>query len=229
MNLTLAPPLARRVLVAVALFVLGSGAAAANITPPDEVVKKATADLQTVIGQRQAEFRASPNKLYAVMEEMVVPHFDVKYIAQLILARNWKDASEDQRKRFEVAFKNMLMRSYADALVEYHNAVKTEWQPLRMAPDARNVTVHSKLLRDNGPPLPLGFAMRLKDGRWKVYDIIIENLSLVTNFRSQVNSAIKQQGLDGLIQRLERGEALAAPKSGKDAPATGAASKGAAD
>lgn len=215
----------RRVSAAIAglLLALGTGSAAASVTPPDEVVKKATADLQTVIGQRQAEFRADPKKLYAVMEQMVVPHFDVKYIAQLILARNWKDASEDQRKRFEVAFKNMLMRSYADALVEYHNAVKTEWQPLRMAPEAKNVTVHSKLLRQDGPPLPLGFAMRLKDGQWKVYDIIIENLSLVTNFRSQVNSAVKQQGLDGLIQRLERGEALAAPKTGKDAGTQGGA------
>jgi len=197
------------------------GAAVANVTPPDEVVKGTTASLQKVIGERQNEFRADPNKLYAVMEQMVVPRFDLKYITQLILARNWKGASEDQRARFQVAFKNMLMRSYADALLEYHNAVKTEWQPLRMADGATTATVHSKLLRQDGPPLPLGFAMRLKDGEWKVYDIIIENLSLVTNFRSQVNSEIKKQGLDGLIQRLERGESLAAPKSGKGAGSSG--------
>ena len=180
---------------------------AAPLVPPDEVVKTTTERLQKEIAAREKEFRADPGKLYAFVEEVIVPKFDTKYIAQLILARHWKSASDDQKKRFQVAFKDMLVHSYANALVEYHTSVKAEWMPLRMAPDATDVTVQSRLVRTNGkPPVPIGFAMRLKDGEWKVYDIVIENLSLITSFRSQINSEIKRTSLDALIQRLESGQ-----------------------
>jgi len=184
-------------------------AASAATVPPDQVVKTTTERLQKEIVAREKEFRADEAKLYAFVDDVIVPKFDTRYIAQLILARHWKAASADQRKRFQAAFKNMLVRSYANALVEYHSSVKAEWQPLRMAPGATDVTVQSRLVRGNGkPPLPIGFAMRLKDGEWKVYDIVIENLSLVTSFRGQINSEIKRAGLDALIQRLESGQKL---------------------
>jgi phospholipid transport system substrate-binding protein len=184
------------------------GAAAAAPVPPDEVVKSTTERLQKEIAKREAEFRADPTKLYAFVDDVIVPKFDTKYIAQLILARHWRSASADQRARFQAAFKDMLVHSYANALVEYHTSVKAEWQPLRMAPDATDVTVNSRLVREGKPPVPIGFAMRLKDGEWKVYDIVIENLSLVTSFRSQINSEIKRTSLDALIERLESGQQL---------------------
>ena len=191
--------------------------ATAAPVPPDEVVKTTTERLQKEIAVREKEFKADSKKLYAFVDETIVPKFDTKYIAQLILARHWKGASDQQRKRFQVAFKDMLVHSYANALVEYHTSVKAEWMPLRMAKDATDVTVNSRLLREGKPPLPIGFAMRLKDGEWKVYDIVIENLSLVTSFRSQINSEIKRTSLDALIQRLESGQKLepdTAPKKG---------------
>lgn len=179
-------------------------------TPPDEVVKETTTKLQNEISSREKEFRADKKKLYAYVDQVIVPKFDSRYIAQLILARHWKTASDDQRTRFEKAFKVMLVNSYADALVEYNSQVKAEWQPLRMAPDAKDVTVQSKLVRQGGkPPVPIGFAMRLRDGEWKVYDIIIENLSLITSFRSQINSEIKKTSLDAVIAKLEGGQAIA--------------------
>jgi len=201
-----------------ALTGLSTAMAADAPVPPDVVVKSTTERLQKEIGDREQEFKSDPKKLYAFVDEVIVPKFDTKYIAQLILARHWKTASEEQRSRFQAAFKDMLVHSYANALVEYHTQVKAEWQPLRMAPDATDVTVNSRLLREGKPPLPIGFAMRLKDGEWKVYDIVIENLSLVTSFRSQINSEIKRTGLDALILRLESGQKLepeaGQPKSG---------------
>lgn len=190
---------------AFAALVAVSAASAATV-PPDEVVRTTTERLQKEIAARTQEFKVDPNKLYAFVDELIVPKFDTKYIAQLILARHWKAASADQRTRFQAAFKDMLVHSYANALVEYHTSVRAEWQPLRMARDATDVTVQSRLMRDGKPPLPIGFAMRLKDGEWKVYDIVIENLSLVTSFRSQINSEIKRTSLDALIQRLESGQ-----------------------
>jgi phospholipid transport system substrate-binding protein len=200
----------RRMVVAVTALtaLVLAGAAVAAPTPPDEIVKKTTAELQAEIGKREKEFRAKPEKLYAYVEQVIVPRFDTRYIAQLILARHWRAANDDQRARFEVAFKKMLVHSYANALLDHYDSVKAEWQPLRMAPDATDVTVQSRLLRDGKPPLPIGFAMRLKGDEWKVYDIVVENLSLVTSFRSQINSEVKRIGLDALIQKLETGQKL---------------------
>jgi phospholipid transport system substrate-binding protein len=205
----------RKIWIALAGAALASTALAAP-TPPDVVVKETTSRLQTEITQREKEFRADSKKLYAFVDEVIVPRFDTRYIAQLILARNWKSASEDQRKRFETAFKNMLVHSYADALVEYHSSVKPEWTPLRMAPDATDVTVQSRLIRENGkPPLPIGFAMHLKDNEWKVYDIVIENLSLIQSFRGQIGSEIRRSSLDALIQKLEAGQTVVPPTDTK--------------
>ena len=197
-------------LIAATLLLAGAAAASAA-TPPDEVVKSASAELQAGIAKNEKVFRAEPKKLYAYVEQVLLPRFDTKYIAQLILAKHWKAASEDQRARFQVAFKDMLINTYANALLDHYDSVKAEWQPLRMAPDATDVTVQSRVIRTGGkPPLPIGFAMRLKDGEWKVYDIVVENLSLVTSFRGQVNSEIKRTSLDALIQKLESGQGLAA-------------------
>jgi phospholipid transport system substrate-binding protein len=209
--------------MAIRTFAVAAFAALASLStataapvPPDEVVKTTTERLQKEIGAREKEFKADQKKLYAFVDEVIVPKFDTKYIAQLILARHWKQASPEQRTRFQAAFKDMLVHSYANALVEYHTQVKAEWQPLRMAPDATDVTVNSRLIREGKPPLPIGFAMRLKDGEWKVYDIVIENLSLVTSFRSQINSEIKRTSLDALIERLESGQKLEPETKKKD-------------
>ena len=203
----------RKIALALIGSLVAASAAFAAATPPDVVVRTTTEKLQAEIHQRAKDFKSDPKKLYAYVDEVIVPHFDTPYIAQLILARNWRSASEDQRRRFEVAFKNMLVHSYADALVEYNDSVKAEWQPLRMAPDATDVTVQSKLIREGGkPPLPIGFSMRLKDDQWKVYDIVVESLSLVQSFRSQMNSEIKRSSLDAVIQKLESGQTVA-PKT----------------
>ena len=193
----------------VMLVALATGTQAmAAPTPPDEVVKETTGKLQGEIGKREKEFRANPKKLYAYVDEVIVPKFDTRYIAQLILARHWKAANDDQRKRFEAAFKDMLVHSYANALLDHYDSVKAEWQPLRMAPDAKDVRVDSKLLRDGKPPLPIAFKLKLKDGEWKVYDIIIEELSLIANFRSQVASEIKRSSLEAVITKLESGKTI---------------------
>ena len=198
------------VLIGIAFAALLSGAAIAA-PPPDEVVKKATEDLQAAIATRQAEFKADRGKFYAVVDEMVAPHFDLPYITQLILARHGRSASPEQKQRFQAAFKNMLIRSYANALLEYGASVKTEWKPVHMADDAKTVTVHSRVIRPNGPPVPLGFAMRQSGDQWKVYDITIESVSLITGFRAQVASAIKNSSLDDVIARLEKGDNLGKP------------------
>lgn len=178
---------------------------AAEPTAPDQIVQKATSHLQDLLNKNAAKYKANNNLFYKVVEDAVVPYFDTRLIAQLVLGRNWKSADEDQRKRFEAAFKHMLIRTYANALLEYYDSVRVEWKPVRLAPDVTDVSVNSTLLREGKQPIPVGFSMRLNAGKWKIYDIVVENISLIDNFRSQVNSEIKKTSLDEVITRMETG------------------------
>lgn len=201
----------KKYLVAALMTIGLAGTAQAQPTPPDEVVKKATAELQTLINKNHVQYKADLAAFYRTVDEVVVPHFDVQFIAKSVLARNWKGASEEQRKRFADAFKTMLIRSYANALLEYHDSVKAEWKPLRRGTETEDVTVNSSLLREGKPPVAIGFNMHLSDGQWRIYDITVENISLVTNFRGQINAELKRSDLDGVITRMETGQ-YAAPK-----------------
>ena len=188
---------------------------AAAVTLPDQVVKQTTDKLSKEIQHRSAEFKAKPRVFYAVVDDLIVPKFDQRYIAQLVLGRNWRDASESQRARFTEAFKNQLIRTYADALLEYNDQVRADWQPLRMAPGATDAVVKSTLIRKDAPPVSIGFSLRLKDDGWKIYDISVENISLISSFRGQAVSEIKDSGIDGLIQKLEAGQFLKKSKKKK--------------
>jgi phospholipid transport system substrate-binding protein len=185
------------------LLLASVGALAA--TPPDQTIREATEKLQTQIKQHRAEYQGNSGKFYAMVDEVVVPHFDQKYIGQLVLGRNWRGASEEQRTRFISAFKNSLVHSYADALLEYADTVKAEWKPVRAADNANEASVNATLVRKDGPPIPIGFSVRLVDNDWKVYDVVVDGISLAVNFRSQFGGEIKKNGLDALIKRLEGG------------------------
>lgn len=187
---------------------LFAAAAQAAPTPPDVVVKGTTEKLQALIQQNLAKYQADQALFYKVVDETVVPHFDTRYIAQLVLARHWRGATDAQRSRFETAFKSMLIGTYANTLLEYHDSVRADWKPLRIADGATEATVNSSLMRPNGPPIPVGFVMRLNNGAWKIYDITIENISLIANFRGQFNGEIRKSGLDAVIKSMEDGTYL---------------------
>jgi phospholipid transport system substrate-binding protein len=176
------------------------------------VVKTATEQLQNEIKKHQAEFKADPNKFYSVVDRVATPNFDLPYITQLILGKHGRSASPEQKQRFQAAFKDMLIRSYANALLEYGAQVKTEWLPMRMAAGAEETTVQSKVIRPSGAPVPMGFTMHKVGEDWKIYDITVDNISLITGFRGQVTSAIKNSSLDDVIKQFEQGTTLAAPK-----------------
>jgi len=188
-------------------LLMGGAVHAESPKAPDEVVKEGTATLQGLIAQNHAKYKADLPGFYKTVDDIVVSYFDVPFIARTVLARNYREATDAQRKRFQDAFKSMLIHSYANSLLEYHDSVEAEWKPLRMAPTDTDVVVNSALIRGEGkPPIAIGFAMHLVNNKWKVYDITIENLSLVTNFRSQFAAEIKKNGLDAVITRMEGGK-----------------------
>ena len=189
------------------LLFLGLGVAqAAAPLAPDAAVKETTEKMRALIRENHVAYNADKAAFYKVVDEVLVPRFDIRRIAQLVLGKSWRTATEDQRTRFQNAFKKSLIRNYADALLEYYDSVEAEFQPLRLAAGADDATVRCVIKRKDGPPISLSFSMNEVNEEWKVYDITIENLSLVTNFRSQYAVEVKKNGLDALIQRVEKGQ-----------------------
>jgi phospholipid transport system substrate-binding protein len=147
------------------------------------------------------------------MNDVLVPHFDVNYIAKYVLGLNYRAATADQRTRFASAFKDMLIRSYSDSLLDNYDSVKVDWQTPRLADGATDALVNSIVTQKNGQRTNIGFRVHVIDNDWKVWDIVVENISLATNFKTQINAEIKKTSLDDVIIRMEKGETLAPPST----------------
>ena len=203
---------------------LGLAAAQADSAPaapaqaPDAALKATTDQIRGLIKAHYAEYKADQGKYYKAVDDVVVPRFDVPGIARLVLGVNYRSATPQQRERFAKAFKNMLVGSYANAMLDNYNSVNINWMPPRLAPNATDAAVNTSLTRDNGQSYAIGFRVHVVDGDWKIYDIAVENVSLVLNFRTQINSEIKRTSLDDVIARMEGGQFKADGKSdGKQA------------
>ena len=139
----------------------------------------------------------------------MLPYIDFEEATRLAVGRSWPHASPEQKKRLVGEFRNMLVRTYANAVQAYRG------QTLRVLP-SRNIkdtsdeaTVRTQYIRASGQKLPIDFAMRRTDGNWKVFDFVVEGVSLVLTYRSEFDAVVKQEGIDGLIKRLAQKNAPA--------------------
>jgi phospholipid transport system substrate-binding protein len=169
---------------------------------PDSALKASIEQVQGLIQLHYAEYKAAPPEFGLVVDEVVAPRFDVEGIARLVLGMNYRTASPEQRQRFATAFKNMLMRTYAGAMLDNYNSSRVTWMPPRLSADGINAEINTTLNRSDGQSLAVGFRLHLVDGDWKVLDISVENISLVFNFRTQIGAEIKRTSLDSVIERM---------------------------
>lgn len=170
--------------------------------PPDQVVKSTGDKLTSELRNHQDELRNNQAKLFKLVEDAIEGKFDFPYMARLVLGRAWRDATPEQRKRFTEAFRTMLIRTYSNAMLEYSDT-KVEFEPLRMRPDATDATVEAVASMPSGQKVRMAYRLHLNHGQWQVYNITIDALSLVTNYRGVFAGTIRQHGLDALIKRLE--------------------------
>ncbi|MES1925823.1 toluene tolerance family protein [Salinisphaera sp. T31B1] len=188
-------------LLAIALLVPGLALAAP--TPPDQLAKQTVQDVLSRMDGHRAELRNNPQQLYALINEELLPLVDLPYMSQLVLGRAWRTATPDQRQRFQTAFKNMLIRTYGNGLLAFDDDTDIEYQPVRAADDAKDVTFRAIVTTDDGTKTPVTFQMHIVNDEWKIYDGSVGNLSFVTNYRGQFNSQIRNGGLEQLIERME--------------------------
>ncbi|KEZ77420.1 MlaC/ttg2D family ABC transporter substrate-binding protein [Salinisphaera hydrothermalis] len=177
--------------------------ASASPTPPEQLARQTVQKVLNDLDGRRAELRNNPQELHALINRDLVPLIDLPYMSQLVLGRYWRQASPEQRKRFQTAFKNMLIRTYGSALLGFNDNVKIEYKPVRAADNAKNVTFNAVIHSPNGQDTPVSLQLHEVDDQWKVYDGSVGNLSFVTNYRGQFNSAIRREGLEKFIEQLE--------------------------
>ena len=183
-----------------ATLLVASDAAIAE-TSADELVKQTAEDVLATIKNDKDIQAGNQQKIFALAEEKILPNFDFDRVCRMVLGKNWKTASPEQQAAFQKEFRSLLLRTYASALGKYRNQV-IEYKPLRAEPGAKNVSVKTQILQPGGQPIAVDYSLVKADEGWKVYDIVIESVSLVTNYRSQFSNEIRTNGLDSLNKKL---------------------------
>jgi phospholipid transport system substrate-binding protein len=142
--------------------------------------------------------------LQELAEKKVLPHFDFRAMTRLAAGRAWREANPEQQKRLEDAFRGLLVNTYVTALsTSGAGDARVEVKPVQLQPGQDDVTVRTSALQPGRKPVAIDYRMALGADGWKVYDVVVENLSLVTNYRGTFQAEITRGGIDGLIKSLE--------------------------
>lgn len=187
---------------------IGSASAAPQpgnaVVGPQEFMDGISKRMFAALDGNRAAITKDPQKVYPLVDQILLPHFDIEYASQLVLAQHWRDASPDQRKRFIDAFYKALLHTYGNALTDF-TADRLKILPFRGDATANRATVRTEVTRSSGALVPVDYVMRKTDtGEWKAFDVVIEGISYVRNYRTDLGAEADQRGLDAVILRLER-------------------------
>ena len=184
------------------LLVLLPALAQAQTTAPDVLVKTITDEVTAMI-KKDKDIQAGDTKKAAeLIESKIVPHFNFTRMARLAMGRNWRSATPEQQKELASEFKTLLVRTYSTALTNYREQ-RIDYKPLRAKADDNEVTVKSDVKQSgSSQPVTIDYEMEKTDNGWKIYDVKVGGVSLVTTYRDTFASEVRDHGIDGLIKSL---------------------------
>jgi phospholipid transport system substrate-binding protein len=168
---------------------------------PDLFVRKIADEVFEILKTDKDLKAGNKEKAYKITEEKILPYFDFDRISKLVLGKAWPAATKDEQEAFKKEFKTMLVKTYGSALLKFKDQT-LNYKPTRFQPSDEEVLVKTEILKSGAPPLPIDYMLEKDGDSWKVFDIIIEGVSLVTNFRGQFGNEIKQNGIASLISKL---------------------------
>lgn len=192
-------------LILLFLLALASWVVPVQAGAPDlasALVKDTTDRMLAALQARRAELDEKPALIYGLVDEIVIPHFDFERITGSAMGRHWRQASPEQKQALIRAFRQMLVRTYAKALLTYAEQ-EILILPLRPGKRPEQVTVRTEVKQPGGPAIPIDYQLYLKGDAWKVFDIAIDGISLVANYRSSFDAQVRRDGIDGLIRALD--------------------------
>jgi phospholipid transport system substrate-binding protein len=177
-------------------------APSANTLGPQELVENSAKRMLTELDANRATYSKDPAKLDSLVANVLLPNFDSEYSARLVLGQTWRTATPEQRKRFVDAFYHSLLRNYGTALLNF-TADKFVILPYKGDPADTMATVRTEVKKSSGENVPVNFSLRKTDTGWKAWDVVIEGISYVKSFRTDIGAEVQQKGLDEVINRLE--------------------------
>lgn len=186
-------------LMAAALLATG---AIADPGAPDEVIAGAVVELTDKLDGRKDELAQDKVALYSLIDEILLPRFDRKLAAQLVLAKHWRSASEEQRERFIEAFYNSLLQKYADGLLEFDQE-RIEVIEFRGDASAKRTLVKTNVTLNDGTRVPVHYDLVNRGDRWLIFNVKVEGISYISNYRSELDAEIRTTSLAAVIDRLE--------------------------
>jgi len=182
---------------------------------PNDVIRSASDELAAELAARRDELAADREALYDMVNGIILPRFDRRYAGQLVLGRHWREASKEQRNAFIDALYDNLLQKYADAVLKFEED-RIEILPFRGDESKPRVTVKSRVTLDDGTEVPVDYSLVRRESGWQVFDVIIEGISYIRNFRAEVNAEIQQSSLDAVIARLQSGGSLGDEQSSSE-------------
>ncbi|MDR9435325.1 MAG: ABC transporter substrate-binding protein [Thiohalophilus sp.] len=197
------------ILLVMLLLASGRPAVAADNDPDQarQLLEQVAQEMIQATNQRREEIRQNPKVVEELVEELLLPHIDLITASRWVLGKHWRRASKEQKISFIKHFRGMLLRFYATALADYLNDNTVDenlirFQPVRAEAGSEDVTVRSHVYPPSGQPVPVNYNMHLTRKGWKVYDVSVEGVSVITTYRNSFNDEIRRNGLDQLIARL---------------------------
>src|SRR5699024_2935986 len=164
-----------------------------------DLVRQTSEHLMQTLKTQKNELETHPDRIYPLVKDIVLPHFDFKRMAQLVLGKYWRQATIEQRQRFANEFRVLLVRTYSTALLKYSHE-KIRYLPMHGPAKANNTVVRIEALQANGgPSVPMSLHLYDKNGAWKIFDVKIDGVSLVTNYRANFAGEVRNGGLNQLI------------------------------
>jgi phospholipid transport system substrate-binding protein len=189
-------------LAAMLMTVSAMHAKAEDMPAPQALVKQASDEMLAALEEHEAELAENPSKIYSLVDEILIQHFDFARMAKLALGKNWNNITEDQQAKFVEEFRILLVRTYSTAMLEYTDE-EIRFLPFRDDLSKKRVNVPMEVVQAGGPGIPMVLSLYQDNAdQWKVYDVKIEGISLVTNYRSSFSRDINNGGIDKLIEDL---------------------------
>ncbi|MCP5227744.1 ABC transporter substrate-binding protein [Accumulibacter sp.] len=185
------------------------GSVMAQEISPDALVQQVTDDVLTIVRQDKDIQSGDTGKALKLVETKVLPYFDFQRMTALAVGRNWSKATPEQKQRLSEEFKTLLVRTYSNALTSYKDQT-ISYRPSQIETGETDVIVKTEVRQPGSKPIPLNYALQKQSGGWKVYDVMVSGVSLVTNYRGSFANEVRSNGIAGLIQMLsDRNKKLA--------------------
>lgn len=186
-----------------------ASAAQGSMEQPSQVVEAAANGLLKALDANRALYHRDPAKVDALVDKYILPHVDTQFSAELVLGKYWRTATPQQRQSFINAFYHSMLNNYGAALVDFTSNMLRVY-PTKVKPGTQNATVRTVMMRSSGSPVHVNYYMHMTPQGWKAWDVVIDGVSYVMSYREDIGSQVAQQGINAVIEHLERGEKPAA-------------------